>query len=386
MTPVSPPQLRGGDSPAVRPGSLLAELQPRGVAVLRALQLGDLLCAVPALRALRAAAPGAQVTLIGLPWAGELVARLPAYLDELVVLPGFPGLPEQAADPAAVPPFVERMRARGFDLALQLHGSGLLTNPIVALLGAREMAGTWVPGTWRPGEHFMPHSFEASEIGRHLDLLSWLGATERDERPELTLLPRDRERFRRLSTERHLEPGPFAVLHPGASDPRRRWPAQRFAAVGDALAGLGLQVVVSGAAGDSEAAAAVLAAMRAPALSLVGATDLGAFAAMLEASRLVVTNDTGASHLAAAVGTPSVVVFVHSDPARWAPADSRWHRAMGVPHGWDAEQRGGHCCLGDACAALPGAYPEPIPAGPVVDEAARLLAVTEPTTTETSRA
>ena len=69
------------------------------IAVIRALALGDMLCAVPTFRALRARFPDAHITLIGLPWAAELVERFPTYLDELVEFPGFPGIPEMPVDP-----------------------------------------------------------------------------------------------------------------------------------------------------------------------------------------------------------------------------------------------------------------------------------------------
>jgi ADP-heptose:LPS heptosyltransferase len=115
-----------------------------------------------------------------------------------------------------------------------------------------------------------------------------------------------------------LVAGHYAVLHPGASSPTRRWPVECFAAVGDGLAADGLDVVVSGVSSEGGISAAVIAAMHFPALDLTGATSLGGLAALLRDAVVLVGNDTGSAHLAAAVGGRSVTVFLSGDPVRWA--------------------------------------------------------------------
>src|SRR6516162_5452072 len=88
---------------------------PRRVAIFRALQLGDLLCTVPALRALRGALPQSEIVLIGLPWARAFTARYAAYLDGFCAFPGWPGLPEQPPHGERVRAFHGAMRAEAFD-------------------------------------------------------------------------------------------------------------------------------------------------------------------------------------------------------------------------------------------------------------------------------
>src|SRR4051812_40694597 len=113
--------------------SLLEEPLPRRIAIFRALQLGDLLCTVPALRALRAVLPRAEVVLIGLPWARSFVCRFERYLDGFIEFPGYPGLPERPPQIDRIPSFLEAVQREGFDLALQMHGNGMITNPLIAL-------------------------------------------------------------------------------------------------------------------------------------------------------------------------------------------------------------------------------------------------------------
>ena len=125
----------------------LGERPPRRVGILRALQLGDLLCAVPALRALRAALPDAEMVLIGLPWARSFVQRFDMYLDGFREFPGYPGLPEQAPRLERIGAFLDEIQAEEFDLVLQMQGSGRITNPLAVLLGAdhRRVSGArWV--------------------------------------------------------------------------------------------------------------------------------------------------------------------------------------------------------------------------------------------------
>jgi ADP-heptose:LPS heptosyltransferase len=301
------------------------------VAVFRALKLGDLLVAVPALRALRAALPTAEVTLVGLPWAREFVARYPAYLDAFAEFPGHPGLPEREPDLARLPGFLADMRAARFDLAVQLHGSGPVVNPLVLQFGARRTAGFHLPGDCCPDPNwFLPWPDAGLELRRLLRLTDFIGAPARGESLEFPIRDADERAARRALG---LAPGPYACIHPGASVPERRWPADHFAAVADALAARRLAVALTGTAAEAGLMRAVAERMTAPAVDLAGRTDLGATTAVLRGARLLLCNDTGVSHLAAAVRTPSVVISTGDNPTRWSPTDKVRHRVLCRPAG-----------------------------------------------------
>lgn len=310
--------------------SLFGQKPPRKIAVFRALQLGDMLCAVPALRALRAAAPLSQITLIGLPWATGFVKRFGKYIDDLLVFPGFPAFPEQTAHLNSMPHFLAEAQRQRFDLAIQLHGSGSLSNPFTVLLGAGGTAGYFLPGQYCPDPRtFLPWDEREHEVQRFVRLMEFLGVPPHGEQLEFPLAEADYRALQRSHT--HLPPpGTYVCIHPGARLPSRRWLPQRFAEVADRLAAEGLAIVLTGSAGESELAGTVLRAMRVPALDLCGKTELGALAALIAQARLVVCNDTGISHIAAAVATPSVIVACGSDTQRWAPLDHLRHRVVSV--------------------------------------------------------
>jgi ADP-heptose:LPS heptosyltransferase len=118
--------------------------------------------------------------------------------------------------------------------------------------------------------------------------------------------------------------------------------------------------------------------MSAPSINLAGRTDIGALGALLQGARLLVCNDTGVSHLAAALGTPSIVIFTHTDPNRWAPLDRSLHRALGYKGERQAPCTGAHLeqCLRDGCAAAldsPISSLGDVAVAEVISEAERLL-------------
>lgn len=316
------------------PGSLVALTgdEVQRIAILRALQVGDLLCAVPALRALRAGFPRAHVTLIGLPWAGSFARRFATYVDAFAEFPGCAGMLERAGAPEDLPRFFAWARTRRFDLALQMHGSGSISNAVVAQLGARQSAGFHPAGSPCPDPlRYAPYPESGHEIRRWLRLTDFIGLPRRGEHLEFPLTAEDFREFAALPEAPQLQAGAYVCIHPGARAETRRWPAERFAQVANALAARGFRIVITGNGAETGLARRVSAAMsiaRPAPLDLARDISLGALAVVISRARLLIANDTGVSHVAAGVGTPSVIVFSAADPARWAPLDARRHRAV----------------------------------------------------------
>ena len=300
---------------------------PRRIAIFRALQLGDMLCAVPALRALRNAWPDAHITLIGLPWAQRFVERFPMLVDELAIFPGARGFPEQPETDAGLPRFFAQMRERRFDLAIQMHGSGGPANALIKQFGATAYAGFLQPQE-PPEPGFIAWPETLPEPHRYLALARALGIEASNDALWFPLSAHDRCEYAALAARHGIEPERLVLLHPGAQLPSRRWPAARFSEVGDALSAQGWQIAITGTANETAITADVLGAMSAPALHLTGTTSLGALAALVAHAQLVVCNDTGISHVAAAMRTPSTVVASGSDTRRWAPLDHERHRVL----------------------------------------------------------
>ncbi|MEA2511755.1 MAG: hypothetical protein QOJ59_1242 [Thermomicrobiales bacterium] len=340
----------------------LAALAPRRIIILRALYLGDLLCALPAFRALRRRFPATEITLIGLPWARDLADRFP-YLDRLLPFPGFPGLPEVPYEPARTEAFLAKAREAEYDLAIQLHGSGSYANDLVAALGARVSLGFGAADDDRLTVT-VPWCEEERELRRCLRLVGELGAETTDTSIEFPTTIEEEQRACALLGARPTSGGPIIALHPGAKAPERRWPVEKFAALGDALgAQYRARIVLTGGPGEQELGRAIRRLMRVPPLDLTGETDLGTFAALIARLDLLVTNDTGASHMAAATRTRSVVLFGPSRPVRWAPLDDALHTAVDA---WAIRD-----CVGDRAIAL-----AELPIGPVLAACDQALAST----------
>lgn len=287
-------------------------MHKRRIAVLRANGLGDFIFVLPALTALRASFPDAEIVLLGKALQRELLADRPSPVDRVVEVPPCAGVgeaEEHRNDPKQLEDFFARMRAEHFALAIQLHGGGRFSNPFLKRLGASRTLG--LRSADAPALDInVPYLVYYSEILRYLEVVAQIGARPLNLVPRLASIAADREELARCLPE--LPPGPYAVLHAGATDLRRRWPAERFAAVARHLRRLGLQVVLNGSGAEEGAIAAGIAASLSAGTVLDASNRLSlrALAGLLAGARLMVSNDSGPLHLAQAFGVPEVGIYL----------------------------------------------------------------------------
>lgn len=310
-----------------RTPGLLARLEPpRKVALLRASRIGDFICAIPAFRALRAALPGARITIITVPLLRGLAERLP-YFDEVAPFPGYPGLAEQLFEPRAALQFFQRMQAERYDLAVQLQGSGVYSNPFLLMLGARHNAGFVRTGDAIAGlDAALPLPHEGHEIHRALALPVFLGALPAGEHTEFPLTHVDHLRAEALLQSM---PRPLIGLHPPAHHPPRRWPLDRFEATARALhRRYGGTVVILGGAGEYAYNRQLADRLRGLCRDLTGLTALGTLGAVLQRLAVFISSDSGPAHIAYAVNAPTVTVFRANGARRYGPLRSEPFRAL----------------------------------------------------------
>lgn len=319
------------------------------IAVLRANGIGDLIFALPALEALRAAYPGAHITLLGARHHAALLQRRPSPVDRVIAIPASRGVnevdgPENAR---ALERFFAAMQAEHFDLAVQMHGGGQFSNPFTRRLGARVTIGFKADNA-PPLDRWIPYTYWQPEVARYLELVSLIGATPRAIAPRLAVTAHDLEEAEQLvpSTD-----APLVLLNPGGTDPRRRWTAEGFAGVGDALADQGGLVVVNGSGAERAIVRRVVELMHAEAIDVSGHLSLGGLVGLASRCSVVISNDSGPLYVSAAAGAPTVGIYWCGNLATSGMLTRARHRPVAS---WQLECSvcGAHCIY-DECTHRP---------------------------------
>jgi lipopolysaccharide heptosyltransferase II len=331
------------------PRAMPAEV--RRVCIYRIGNIGDTVCAVPAMYAIRRAFPKAEMVLVtspgarGMPGAAELLGGV-SWLSDIAVY-----YREEIGGLRGRLRWIAELRRRHFDVWIELPVENATFRILVRnMIAARAAGARWGRG-WlidRTGLLARAQSEVIrfpTETVRLLALAAELGIPmpepARAEFP-LELGAVERRAADTILAARGIEGAPMVALAPGAKREPNRWPAMRFTEVGRHLAARGFQVVLLGGPGDTATCASIAQSIGAGAVSLVGATSIRESCEMLRRCELLVCNDSGVQHLAAAVGTPCVSIFSCRDfLGKWFPHGA----AHIVLRKWVAC----HTCLLDHC-------------------------------------
>ncbi|OGW35477.1 MAG: hypothetical protein A2010_12365 [Nitrospirae bacterium GWD2_57_9] len=293
------------------------------IGVLRASAVGDYIVALPALEALRACFPAAEIVLLGRHWHADFLRSRPGPIDRVVVVPYCRGIYDPPGDSVedrdALKSFFRSMAQERFDLAFQLHGGGKNSNPFLLQLGAGATIGARTPDAL-PLDRWLPYRVFQNETLRLLEIVSLAGARPADIRPRLAVTGRDLDEARDVVPENGR---PLAVINPGSRDHRRRWPARKFAKVADRLSCMGARIIINGDRGDAAAVEETEYWMREKAESVCGTLSLGGLAGLLTRARLLVSNDSGPLHLANALGTSAVGIYWCGNVPAYSPVSCR---------------------------------------------------------------
>jgi heptosyltransferase-2 len=290
--------------------------------------VGDAVMTIPALRELRRVLPHAHITLATRSWARGLFAEAD-FIDDLLIYD------RGAGDLRAVVRQVRQWRRQPFDLAVLFQNA---FEAAVIAAGARVPVRLGYATERRRALLTHPLAVPAWKEERHelfyyLNLVSELerllyGTSNVESREPVFALAVSDERKAQahelLLAHGAREARPLIALCPGSINSRaKRWPAERYAALADRfIEELGANVALVGSTEEMDVALEVCARMRHEPVMLVGRTDLAQAVAVLSVSDLLVTNDTGPAHIAAALDCPTLVIFGPTDPTTTRPFSS----------------------------------------------------------------
>jgi lipopolysaccharide heptosyltransferase II len=297
----------------------------KNILCIRLDSLGDVLMMTPAFRALKETDPERTITLLT-SQSGAKLARLVPEINQMIIYD--PPWMKASAPPAdSTPEFemIERLKSHNFDAAVIFTTYSQSPLPAafltfmadipLRLAHCREnpyhLLTDWVPETDHFGDPNIRH-----EVRRQLDLVAAIGSTATNENLSLEVSPKAINQVHQYLNQICLqEDKPWVILHPGATAASRRYPSDSYARVARELASQHrMQVLFTGTESEFEIVEAIRSGMNTPSFSLAGKLDVEEFAALLSIAPLLITNNTGPAHIAAAMNTPVVVLYALTNP------------------------------------------------------------------------
>jgi predicted lipopolysaccharide heptosyltransferase III len=290
----------------------------RRILVVRLRSIGDTVLATPSLFALKRFLPHVQVDILVEDWVAPLLTDHP-HVDNVVVL--------ERGGVVARTRTARELRAERYDVVYNLHG-GTTATLLTRATGARHRVGFKTYQYAKLHTELVPSPLllwgqqKTHSVEQQLALLGWTGVPVTDRpRTQLGISPVASETVNQYLAAAGLADSKIALIHPAAALTTKRWATENFARVVEFLAERGLACVAIAAPHEQEVLNDLLSEASVQILSLD--LSLPEVTALAARSQLFVGNDSGIAHIAAAVGTPSVVVFGSSNIAHWRP----WNRA-----------------------------------------------------------
>lgn len=300
------------------------------IAVLRANALGDYIFILPALQALRETFAHAEIVLLGRAWHKEYLQDRPGPVDRVVVVPLYPGISEREGyipDEKVLSDFFNKMEKEQFDIAFQLHGGGKNSNPFVLRLGAKRTIGLKTPDAAALDIN-IPYIYYFNETLRYLEVTGRAGAKTKNIEPKIAVTDNDLLEARSVLINNDKKP--IAIIHPGASDIRRRWPGESFAVTADYLTELGYHVCITGLAWEREMVDAVINNMiyKDSVQDVSDKLSLGGSTGLISLANIIISNDTGPLHLARALQIPTVGIYWFGNIINASPMTTTLNRNL----------------------------------------------------------
>ena len=284
------------------------------ILVIKLRYIGDVLLATPTVRAIKAAGPNVRVTMMVNRGTEDVLSGNPD-VDEIMVL--------DKGSLTVQSRLIAGLRSRQFDTVIDLTD------------GDRSAFLTWISGApvrigfndehrWR-GRYYtevvQPVPGVRHRVDRDLEALKFMSIQAGSNAPQLWLTPEEKNSADLLLDQLGVQRSQsIVILQPGARYWFKAWPPERFAELADRLTSqYGCQVLIGGSDQDLDLAQQIRQKAKNPPIVMAGRTTIKQFAAIAEQAALFVGSDSGAMHMASAVGTPVVALFGPSNPREWGP-------------------------------------------------------------------
>ena len=295
----------------------------KNILIIKPSSLGDIVLALPALTALRESFPDAKISWLIRPEFAQLLENHP-HLNQIIPFERR-SLSKAWFHPRAfgsLITLIRRLRRSKFDAVIDFQGL-FRTASLAWLSGCKNRFG--MANARELAHIFYTHKVPQDQDCIHLidyyaKIIQTAGASDTGVQFVFTQDPGATDSVGRLLASHGIAHDNYAVLVPGSAHEDKRWPIERFASLADKISSqFHLSIIAVGAAPESSLVEKLRSLASVPITNLAGQTSLSELVALLRAAKLVVSNDTGPGHIAAALGMPLVLMFSWSNPARIAP-------------------------------------------------------------------